>query len=276
MPRRDYTPAVMARTDEELLQAARAGDEEALEALLARHEKQVFRFGLRMCGNEEDARDVLQETLLAAFKGMRQFRGDAQLSTWLYQVARSFCTKARRRGAGEPARHESLEGPAREVSAPASAPDERAHAREMARVLQEALLALPESQREVVLLRDVEGLSAEEAARVVGIEVPALKSRLHRARLAMQERIAALLGADPANPPTCPDLARELVSRDEDALDQAACARIEEHLARCARCGPACEELKRSVSMCRSLPGGGVPAEVQSQVRNALRAAVHA
>ncbi|MGZ6080047.1 MAG: RNA polymerase sigma factor [Myxococcaceae bacterium] len=176
MPRRDYTPAVMARTDEELLQAARAGDDEALEALLARHEKQVFRFGLRMCGNEEDARDVLQETLLAAFKGMRQFRGDAQLSTWLYQVARSFCTKARRRGAGEPARHESLEGPAREVSAPASAPDERAHAREMARVLQEALLALPESQREVVLLRDVEGLSAEEAARVVGIEVPALKS----------------------------------------------------------------------------------------------------
>ena len=266
----------MARSDEELLEAARAGDDEALEALLARHEKKVFRFGLRMCGNEDDARDVLQETLLAAFKGVRQFRGEAQLSTWLYQVARSFCTKTRRRGAGEPARHEALEGAAaRAVSAPVSGPDERAHAREMARVLQEALLALPESQREVVLLRDVEGLSAEEAARVVGIEVPALKSRLHRARLGLQERIAALLGPDAGNPAACPELARELLTRDEDELDQAACARLEEHLERCPRCGPACEELKSSVSLCRTLPGDGVPVEVRARVRSALRAAVH-
>lgn len=265
----------MVRTDEELLQAAREGDDQALEALLARHERQVFRFGLRMCGNEEDARDVLQETLLAAFKGVRQFRGDARLSTWLYQVARSFCTKARRRGAGEPSQHESLEGAAaREVSAPASGPDEQVHARELARVLQEALLALPESQREVVLLRDVEGLTAEEAAQVVGIAVPALKSRLHRARMAMQERIAALLGADSGHPAACPELARELLTRDEDDLDQAACARLERHLDSCPRCGPACEELKRSVSLCRALPGGGVPVEVRAQVRNALRAAV--
>ena len=266
----------MARTDEELLEAARNGDEEALEVLLARHEQRVFRFGLRMCGNEEDARDVLQETLLAAFRGVRQFRGDAQLSTWLFQVARSFCTKFRRRGAGEPARHEPLESAAaRGVSVPASAPDDRAHAREMARVIQEALLALPDSQREVVLLRDVEGLTAEEAAAVVGIEVPALKSRLHRARMAMQERIAALLGVGSSDSAACPGLARELLTHPEGDLDQAACARLEQHLERCPRCGPACDELKRSVSLCRSLPGGGVPLEVRSQVRTALRAAVH-
>jgi RNA polymerase sigma-70 factor (ECF subfamily) len=265
----------MARTDTELLDAARTGDDEALEALLARHEQKVFRFGLRMCGNEEDARDVLQETLLAAFRGVRQFRGEAQLSTWLYQVARSFCTKARRRGAGEPAQHESLEGvAARAVSVPASGPDERAHAREMARVIQEALLALPESQREVVLLRDVEGLAAEEAAEVVGIEVPALKSRLHRARIAMQDRIAVLLGADTGDS-VCPELTRELLARPEDELDQAACARLEQHLERCPRCGPACDALKRSVSLCRSLPGGAVPDEVRSQVRSSLRSVVH-
>lgn len=266
----------MARTDEELLKAARAGNDEALEALLARHEEEIFRFGLRMCGNEEDARDVLQETLLAAFRGVRRFRGEARLSTWLYQVARSFCTKARRRSAGEPARHESLETSAvQAVSAPASGPDERAHAREMARVLQEALLSLPDSQREVLLLRDVEGLSAEEAAEVVGIEIPALKSRLHRARMALQGRLATLLGADSGHPAACPELAREFLTRDEDDLDQAACARLEEHLARCPRCGPACEELKHSVSLCRALPGGGVPADVRSRVRSALRAAVH-
>jgi RNA polymerase sigma-70 factor, ECF subfamily len=266
----------MARTDEELLEAARGGDEEALEVLLARHEQRVFRFGLRMCGNEEDARDVLQETLLAAFRGVRQFRGDAQLSTWLFQVARSFCTKARRRGAGEPAHHESLEGAAaRGVKLAASGPDDRAHAREMARVIQEALLALPDSQREVVLLRDVEGLTAEEAATVVGIEVAALKSRLHRARMAMQDRIAALLGVGSSDSPGCPGLARELLTHPEEDLDQATCARLEQHLERCPRCGPACEELKRSVSLCRSLPGGGVPMEVRLKVRTALRAAVH-
>ena len=142
------------------------------------------------------------------------------------------------------------------MSAPASGPDDRAHAREMARVLQEALLALPESQREVLLLRDVEGLSADEAASVVGIEVPALKSRLHRARLAMQERIAALLGADAGHPGACPEMARELLAHDEDDLDQTACARLEKHLQQCARCGPACDELKRSVSLCRALPAG--------------------
>jgi len=267
---------VKAGTDEELLEAARAGDDEAMEALLARHEQNVFRFGLRMCGNEEDARDVLQETLLATFKGVRQFRGEAQLSTWLYQVARSFCTKARRRGAGEPPEHESIEGVvARGVTAPAAGPEDVAQAREMARVLQEALLALPESQREVVLLRDVEGLSAEEAARVVGIEVPALKSRLHRARAALQDRIAALLGDEARHPVLCPELTTELLAHDEDDLDQATCARLEQHLERCPRCGPACEELKRSVSLCRALPGGGVPAEVRSRVRQALRSVVH-
>ena len=93
--------------DVELLRAAQTGDEAALDELLARHEKQVFRFGLRMCGSEEDARDVLQETLVAAFQGLPNFRGDADISTWLYQIARSFCSKARRRRAG---RHRQATG----------------------------------------------------------------------------------------------------------------------------------------------------------------------
>jgi len=125
-----------------------------------------------------------------------------------------------------------------------------------------------------VLLRDVERLTAEEAAEVVGIEVRALKSRLHRARLAMQERIAVLLGPDERDAP-CPELTRELLALPEEDLDQAACARLEQHLERCPRCGPACEALKRSVSLCRSLPGGDVPAEVRSQVRSSLRSVVH-
>src|SRR5947209_2885021 len=112
------------QADKALLQRARSGDTGAVDEILARHERQVFRFWLRMCGNEEDARDVLQETLLAAFQNLHDFRGDAQLSTWLYQIARSYCLKSRRRGAGEPERTEPLDKPeAAAVPSAESQPD---------------------------------------------------------------------------------------------------------------------------------------------------------
>ena len=175
----------------ELLQAARRGERAAIETLLSQHEPQVYRFSLRMCGNPEDAREVLQETLVTAFKGIRDFRGEAELSTWLYQVARSFCIKARRRRVGEPAQKDSLDAPeAKAVADEAEAgPDARAHAREVGTVLKAALATLPDHYREVILLKDVEGLSYEDIAGLLGDSVPAIKSRLHRARLSLREAI---------------------------------------------------------------------------------------
>lgn len=246
-----------------------------MERLLALHEKQVFRFGLRMCGDEDAAREVLQETLLSAFKNLRDFRGDARLSTWLYQIARSYCTKARRRGVGEPERHEELDKP--EVAGLASeepVPEERAHAGEIAAALHAAILSLPEAQREVVVLRDVEGLSAEEAARVVGIDVGALKSRLHRARLELRGHLAALIDGASGQAP-CPDLAQELTAYAEADIDQSTCAAIEQHLRRCTKCTSACDHLSRTVSLCRAVPRGGeVPGPIQRAVRQALRQAM--
>src|SRR5260370_17540096 len=99
------------RTDKQLLEDAESGGRRVIDEVLAKHERQLFRYGLRMCGNEEDARDVLQETLLAAFQNVKRFRGDAQLSTWLYQIARNFCLRSRRRTLGEPERVEPLEKP---------------------------------------------------------------------------------------------------------------------------------------------------------------------
>jgi RNA polymerase sigma-70 factor, ECF subfamily len=264
----------MSRSDAELLSAAKAGDAGALEEILERHEKQIFRFGLRMCGSEDEAREVLQDTLLAAFKGLHGFRGDAQLSTWLFQIARSFCLKRRRHAADEPAEPLPLESrEAAAVPIQALAPDERAHAREMGELLQAAILALSDAHREVILLRDVEGLSAEEAAQVLGLEVGALKSRLHRARLELRRRLSSLLGegGPGAAPSPCPDLAHELAAYAGADIDQATCARIEEHLSRCPRCAGACAALQRSVSLCRQIPGGEVPAPIRSAVRRALR-----
>lgn len=261
------------RSDKELLEEARSGDGAAVDELLARHERQIFRYGLRMCGNEEDAREVLQETLLAAFQKVKTFRGDAQLSTWLYQIARHFCLRSRRRAVGEPERVEPLErGEAAAVPSGQAQPDAQAHAREIGALLQSAILTLSEPHREALILRDVEGLSAEEAAKVLGIEVSALKSRLHRARMEMRARLVDVLGPSgtPREMAPCPDLADELAAYAGEDIDQATCARIEDHLQRCRRCAASCDALKRTVSLCRQIPGGEVPAAVRAEVRKAL------
>lgn len=255
----------MDTTDKELMEALRRGEPKAVDTLLAKHQERIYRFGLRMCGNEDDAKEVLQETLLAAFKGLREFREEAALSTWLFQIARSFCIKARRRPTAV-----SIEQPElKTLGAPTAGPDEQAHARQLGSVLHAAILALPANDREVVLLRDVEGLSAEEAAEIVGIEVGALKSRLHRARTALRKQLSGVLSPTAANE-SCPELAMELSAYSAKELDQSACARIEAHLARCSRCAGACEELKRTVSLCKRLPEGEVPGPVRAAVRRAL------
>lgn len=261
-------------TDAQLIEQVKRGDAKAMDSLLARHEQKIYRFGLRMCGNEDDARDVLQETLLTAFKNLGSFRGDSQLSTWLYQVARSFCIKQRRRREGEPAHLESLEGTeVKAIPTDATSLDAKAHAREVGQLIQAAMNTLPEEHREALVLRDVEGLSAEEAADVVGIEVGALKSRLHRARMQLKQRLAAVLD-DQDTDLGCPELQQELSAYAASEVDQAACARIEAHLDKCVRCTAACDSLKVTVSMCRAIPNGEVPTAVRAAVRQALRVSV--
>jgi RNA polymerase sigma-70 factor (ECF subfamily) len=255
------------RDEAELVAAARRGERAAIEELLARHEPRIYRFALRMCGDEDAAREVLQETLLAAFRSLSGFRGDAALSTWLYQIARSFCIKARR--------HDRPTEPlSRELVEPRAQPDAAAHARQIGAALAAAIRALPADHREALVLRDVEGLSAEEASTVAGVEVGALKSRLHRARLELRSHLATLLGEGDAasGPAPCPELAQELAAYVSAEIDQAACEKIEEHLARCSRCRDACETLKRTVGLCRRIPGDQVPDPVRAAVRRALQA----
>ena len=219
-----------------------------------------------MCGSEDAAREVLQQTLLAAFRNVKQFRGDAKLSTWLYQIARSFCSKSHRRQPDETVPLQSTEALA--VPAAGPTPEEGARARELGLALSAAIQALPTAQREVLILRDVEGLSAKESAAVLGIRVANLKTRLHRARAELRKHLAALL--EPASSP-CEHLPHDLMDFVSEDVDQAACARIEEHLATCPKCSAACDELKRTVSLCRSIPGDEVPAPVRAAVRRALR-----
>lgn len=173
----------MADSDAVLIAAAQAGDRRAIDELFARYEPKIYRYGLRVCGDEESAREVLQETMLAAFRNLIGFRGHAALSTWLFQIARSFCIKERRSVRAMDALDDGLtdESPT---------PDLHAHAREVGRLLSTAIAELPADQREVLLLRDVEGMSALEAATIARVEVRALKSRLHRARTALRAALS--------------------------------------------------------------------------------------
>ena len=267
-----------ATSDERLLATARAGDKQALETLLARHQEQVYRFGMKMCRDPEDARDVLQDTLLAMARSVRDFRGASSLSTWLYSIARSFCIKKRRRSKFAPEEQRSLDsdaaGEAKRLSAPGDSPDDALAGKQVERALENAIAALDPMYREVLLLRDVEGLTAPEVAEVLGVSVQAVKSRLHRARLSVRERVAPMLGLD-AGPPMavgCPDVLMMFSQHLEDEISTERCAEMERHLEGCPQCRGTCDSLKRTLALCRTVgPSSPVPAAVQASVRTALR-----
>ena len=271
--------AVAAPTDEELLTAARKGDAAALKTLLLRYQPHLFRFGLRMCGNVEDASDVAQESLISMARAVRDFRGDASVSSWLYTIARRFCIKKRRRSKFAPTRLESLDAPNLgedlQIFDPQPGPEEAAATRELAAALIRAIDDLEPSQREVLLLRDVEGLSAREVATVVGVSVDAVKSRLHRARVAVREKLAPIVGR-PAIQGTsgasCPDVLALFSEHLDGELDPRVCEAMEAHLAQCNRCQGACESLKQVLAVCRQLPTPDVPASLRTSVKAAIRA----
>lgn len=264
--------------DAALLERARAGDAGALEALLTRHQAQVYRFGLKLCRDPEDAKDVLQDTLLAMARGVRDFRGASSISTWLYSIARGFCVKKRRTRKGEPLPRElrSIDTDAAQDAARLAdgsrTPEDVLAARQVARALEHAIGALDPIYREVLLLRDVEGLPAQEVAEVLGIGVAAVKSRLHRARLSVRARVAPLLGVPPApKSPACPDVLPMFSRYLEGDIDPSVCADMERHLEQCPWCRGACDSLKRTIALCRTTaPDVAVPPDVQASVRVAL------
>ncbi len=214
------TQARAAVADLELLGAAQGGDREALEQLLERHQARIYRFGMTMCRDPEDAEDILQETLLAMARGVRDFRGAASISTWLYTVARSFCIKKRRRSKFAPEERSLDTDTHSEVMALADtgrSPDELLIGKQTERALELAIDALEPAYREVLILRDVEGLTAPEVADVLGITPQAVKSRLHRARSAVRQGVAEALGAGDHGAPSEPQRREERPRQGEGA-----------------------------------------------------------
>jgi RNA polymerase sigma-70 factor (ECF subfamily) len=267
----------MSSPDLALLDAARNGDRMALEQLFSRHQARVYRFGKKMCGDDADAQDVLQETFIAAARSLPDFRGASSVSTWLYTIARSFCIKHRRTSKFAPTHLESLEqdpAGAAQLAHPGRSPEEDAAGRQLQGVLDQAIASLEPMYREVLILRDVEGLSAPEVAEALDLTVEAVKSRLHRARVAVRELVAPSIGrSDQAGAPSpgCRDVVEAFSRRMEGEIDGSACAELEQHLEQCPTCRGRCDTLKTTLSMCKRAGEAPVPPSVETTVRQALR-----
>ena len=176
-----------------LVERVLAGDRRAFEPLVRKHERRVFRVTLAVLGNIEDAEEAMQDTFIKAFRHLDQFRREARFTTWLTRIAineaiqkrstrKNLVPLAEAETATEqftPKRYESWK----------SNPEQLYGKQEIHRIVECAIQSLPEIYRVAFVLRDIEELSAEEAAEALGITVPALKSRLLRARLMLRESL---------------------------------------------------------------------------------------
>ncbi len=172
----------------ELVAAAKDGDREAFEELVKATYADTYTLAYRLTGDEEDARDVVQEAYLRAYKGIRRFRGDAQFSTWMYRITAN-CASTQ---LGKRLRHrhdELLDDAPLADEDPDRDPQQRADASNLRDRLNVALAELPPKLRAVVVLRDVYDLPHEDIAAELGISESAAKVRLHRARRKLRERM---------------------------------------------------------------------------------------
>jgi len=172
---------------------------DGFDKLYRDHVDLLYRYAHRLCGETEAAKDLVQETFLNAYRGFRGFRGDAQVSTWLYTIASRACMRMRRKRKGEPERELSLdefvptsEGEFRlQIPMEGLTPEEAFENKELREALDQAIQKLPKKYRLTLVLRDMEGLSAKEVGVIIGASERAVKSRLHRARLFVRRELSA-------------------------------------------------------------------------------------
>jgi RNA polymerase sigma-70 factor (ECF subfamily) len=202
MRNRDQANRVIPGEDDfVLVERVLAGDRRAFEPLVRRHERRVFRVTLAILGNVEDAEESMQDAFVKAFRHLADFRREARFTTWLTRIAINDAIEKRKSrktlvSLSETENAEEQFIP-RRYEPWKSSPEQLYGKQELHRIVEEAIQSLATMYREAFVLRDVEGLSAEEAAEALGISVAALKSRLLRARLMIRERLAAVLEEPP-------------------------------------------------------------------------------
>ncbi len=174
------------------------GNQAAFEELVRRYERKVYNIAYRILGNEDEATEALQDTFLRAYRFIPRFKFKSSFYTWLYRIATNVSlTRLRRRKAQETI---SLDEPVKntddlmfDLPDTGQTPEQVFQMKRLREKLQEAVKSLPEEYRAVVILRDLEGLTNEEVSKILKLSIPAVKSRLHRGRLALREKLANFL-----------------------------------------------------------------------------------
>jgi RNA polymerase sigma-70 factor (ECF subfamily) len=190
--------------DEILIARAKQGDFHAFETLVSRYQDKVYRLAFRFVRNETEAKEIVQDTLLSVWRKLDGFKGDSQFGSWLFRVTAN-AALMRLRSQRRHAEVSTEELPAGFLDTQQSAygqivshgenwskrPDDELQSEELRQQIQAAVDALPEIYRTVFLVRDVDGLSTEETAEALNLSIPTVKTRLHRARLALRSAIGA-------------------------------------------------------------------------------------
>lgn len=197
-------------TEAELARRMIAGEPEAFDRFVEYFRTKIFNYSWLMCGHREDAEEVAQETLLTVFESFDKLREPERVRPWIFRIAKNACLMKRRKSIYAPARelsldelmlmtnHESDSYAKLQIADWSLLPDEQIQRAEVKAVLQRAITELPEMYKSVILLRDMEELSTQETAQILDVSVDSVKTRLHRARLAVRKQLDAYFQAHDA------------------------------------------------------------------------------
>jgi RNA polymerase sigma-70 factor, ECF subfamily len=192
-------------TDEALVRNARGGDEQAFVQLVKRYEQTVYSFAFKVCRNEDKAAETMQDTFVNMYRKLGQYRSRSKFSTWLYSIVANNCLMKNRRGKLDraldsidehlPVAEHGDAGAGDHALQWKETPLDQAMTSELRDLLDDAVQKLPMDYRTVFVLRDIEGQSASETARILKLSIPAVKSRLRRARVFLREQLDGYMRA---------------------------------------------------------------------------------
>ena len=252
--------------------------EEAIPRLLAEHGGRLYGLGLRLCGSPEEAEELVQEIFLNAFRKWHQFQGQSQPTTWLYTIAARACTPKHRRRSGEPRHLLSLSeltsadgATVPDLPSLEDDPERQWQRRELRSIIESALHEIPMNFRMPLILKDIAELSLAEVAEVLDLKPGTVKTRVHRARLAMRKVLSDNLDQRPARDPHATTVCEALLQAKLEALDRGADFPVDPDLL-CDRCLGFFRTLDITSEACQWIGDGTLPPETRRRIEKRLAA----